>query len=82
MTSIIMVIIAMSWMCPSSLPSMEMSARQLRDNVENAFNKLDNNQDGILTREEFVNSCLLVRGVIHKSRNYVGGKKLHSWKFL
>ena len=67
MTSIIMVIIAMSWMCPSSLPSMEMSARQLRDNVENAFNKLDTNQDGILTREEFVNSCLLVREAITES---------------
>ena len=55
---IIMVTIAMSWMHPSS---MEMSARQLRDNVESAFNKLDTNQDGLLTREEFVNSCLLVR---------------------
>ena len=58
MTSLIIIIIAMSWMHPSS---MEMSARQLRDNVENAFNKLDTNQDGLLTREEFVNSCLLVR---------------------
>ena len=53
--------IAMSWMCPSSLPCMEMSARQLKDNVEMAFNRLDTNQDGVLTREEFVNSCLMVR---------------------
>ena len=39
---------------------MEMSARQLRDNVEMAFNKLDTNHDGVLTREEFVDSCLKV----------------------
>ena len=44
----------------SSPTRMEMSARQLRDNVEMAFNKLDTNQDGVLTREEFVNSCLKV----------------------
>ena len=64
MSSLIMIIIAMSWMHPSSLTCMEMSARQLRDNVEKTFNKLDTNQDGILTREEFVNSCLLVRNNI------------------
>ena len=50
----------MSWMSPSSLPCMEMSARQLRDNVEMAFNRLDTNKDGVLTREEFVDSCLMV----------------------
>ena len=44
----------------SSSTHMEMSARQLRDNVEVAFNKLDTNQDGVLTREEFVSSCLKV----------------------
>ena len=57
---LILFIIAMSWMSPSSLPCMEMSARQLRDNVEMAFNRLDTNKDGVLTREEFANSFLMV----------------------
>ena len=42
-------------------PDMEMSARELRQNVEMAFNRLDTNGDGVLTREEFVLSCLKVR---------------------
>ena len=58
MLMLILFITAMSWMSPS--PCMEMSARQLRDNVEMAFNRLDTNKDGVLTREEFVNSCLMV----------------------
>ena len=44
----------------SSMAGMEMTVKQLRDNVEIAFNRLDTNQDGIVTREEFVNSCLEV----------------------
>jgi len=46
---------AISWMGQSVL---EMTARQLRENVELAFNRLDTNNDGVLTREEFVASCL------------------------
>ena len=42
-------------------PEMEMSSIELRDNVENAFNRIDINRDGVLTREEFVQSCLRVR---------------------
>ena len=42
-------------------PDMEMTARELRNNVEMAFNRLDTNGDGVLTREEFVLSCLKVR---------------------
>ena len=49
----------LSWMCPSIL-TMEMSAKQLKEHVENAFDRLDSNKDGVLTREEFVNSCLQV----------------------
>jgi Ca2+-binding EF-hand superfamily protein len=49
----------------SSSSHIEMSARQLRDNVEKAFNKLDTNRDGVLTREEFVNSCLNVSSVYY-----------------
>ena len=41
-------------------PDMEMTARELRQNVEMAFNRLDTNGDGVLTREEFVLSCLEV----------------------
>ena len=54
------VIIYLALSLMSSSPHLEMSAKQLRDNVETAFNKLDTNQDGVLTREEFVNSCLKV----------------------
>ena len=52
----------------SSSTHMEMSARQLRDNLEMAFNKLDTNQDGVLTLEEFVDSCLKV--------SYAGNNKI------
>ena len=45
-------------------PDMEMTARELRNNVEMAFNRLDTNGDGVLTREEFVLSCLKVRPLI------------------
>ena len=48
-------------MFPSSLSCMEMSASQLRDNLEEAFDRLDANQDGFITREQFVSSCLNVR---------------------
>jgi len=46
---------ALSWMGSSVL---EMTAGELRENVETAFNRLDTNNDGVLTREEFVASCL------------------------
>jgi len=59
---------AMSWMSPSI--HMEMSARQLRDNVEMAFNRLDTNQDGVLTREEFVDSCLQDPNISHSMENF------------
>ena len=52
--------LALALMYPSALMGMEMTARQLRDNVEEAFDKLDTNHDGILTRDEFINSCLQV----------------------
>ena len=45
-------------------PDMEMSARELRQNVEMAFNRLDTNGDGVLTREEFVLSCLKVNPLV------------------
>ena len=41
-------------------PYMAMTAKELRDNVEAAFNKLDTNKDGVLTRDEFVESCMKV----------------------
>ena len=52
-------------MFPSSMANLEMSANELRENVEVAFNKLDTNNDGVLTRDEFVNSCLSVSTFIH-----------------
>ena len=50
---------ALAWMSPA-MSSLQMTARQLRDNVEVAFDRLDTNKDGVLTQEEFVNSCLQV----------------------
>ena len=44
----------------STPPYMAMTAKELRDNVETAFNKLDTNKDGVLTRDEFVESCMKV----------------------
>ena len=50
---------ALAWMSPA-MSSLQMTARQLRDNMEVAFDRLDTNKDGVLTQEEFVNSCLQV----------------------
>jgi len=51
-------------------PDMEMTARELRNNVEMAFNRLDTNGDGVLTREEFVLSCLKDPIVSKSARNF------------
>lgn len=51
-------------------PDMEMTARELRHNVEMAFNRLDTNGDGVLTREEFVLSCLEDPIVSKSARNF------------
>ena len=50
-------------------PDMEMTARELRHNVELAFNRLDTNGDGVLTREEFVLSCLEVTPLLQLAAN-------------
>ena len=50
---------ALAWMS-LAMSSLQMTARQLKDNVEVAFDRLDTNKDGVLTQEEFVNSCLQV----------------------
>ena len=42
------------------VPEMEMTATELMNNVEMAFDRIDTNKDGVLTREEFVASCLRV----------------------
>jgi len=47
---------AMTWM--SAPQNLNMSVRDLRDNVEAIFTRLDTNRDGVVTREEFVQSCL------------------------
>ena len=52
-------------------PDMEMTARELRQNVEMAFNRLDTNGDGVLTREEFVLSCLEVTPLLPSSSKYL-----------
>ncbi|XP_023330477.1 Kv channel-interacting protein 1 isoform X1 [Eurytemora carolleeae] len=44
-----------SWIPPLNLT---ISVRELRDNVETIFTRLDTNRDGVVTREEFVQSCL------------------------
>lgn len=59
---------ALSWM--GGNPHMEMTARELRETVEMAFNRLDTNQDGVLTREEFVASCLQDESISVSLKNF------------
>jgi len=59
----------MSLMGPGA-PDIEMSATELSRNVEMAFNRLDTNGDGVLTREEFVRSCLEDPVVSKSARNF------------
>jgi len=59
---------ALSWMASS--PGPEMSAKELRDNVERAFTRLDRNKDGVLTREEFVASCLQNPDIYNSLSNF------------
>ena len=47
-------------MFPYSTVALEMSAKELREAVERTFSRLDTNEDGMLTRDEFVDSCLTV----------------------
>jgi len=61
-------IAALSWM--GGNPHMEMTARELRETVEMAFNRLDTNQDGVLTREEFVASCLQDESISVSLKNF------------
>merc|ERR1712115_210509 len=49
---------ALSWLGLKTLP--DMTTRQLKENVDSAFNRLDWNQDGVLTRDEFVEGCIPV----------------------
>jgi len=44
------------WMSPPL--NLSISVRELKDNVETIFTRLDSNRDGVVTREEFVQSCL------------------------
>jgi len=52
---------ALSWLGLKTLP--DMTSRQLKDTVDSAFNRLDWNQDGILTRDEFVEGCIQNAGI-------------------
>jgi len=44
------------WISP--YPKLEIEANEMRDRVDNVFTLLDLNRDGVVTREEFVESCL------------------------
>ena len=46
------------WISP--YPKLEIEATEMRDRVDNVFTLLDLNRDGVVTREEFVESCLQV----------------------
>jgi len=48
--------IAAAWISP--YPKLEIDAKEIQTNVDNVFRKLDINEDGVVTREEFVQSCL------------------------
>ena len=51
-------------------PDMEMTTRELRQNVEMAFNRLDTNGDGVLTREEFIEGCLQDPEILRSLENF------------
>ena len=39
---------------------MEIDVEVVKKNIDTVFNKLDNNMDGFVTREEFVEACIQV----------------------
>ena len=43
----------------------ELEERQARDQLDRVFRKLDLNQDGVITIEEFMESCLKVNILLH-----------------
>merc|ERR1712037_118643 len=52
---------ALSWLGLKTLP--DMTSHQLKEAVESAFNRLDGNQDGVLTKDEFVDGCIKVANI-------------------
>ena len=46
----------------STQPEMEIDVEVVKKNIDTVFNKLDNNMDGFVTREEFVEACIQVAG--------------------
>lgn len=58
--------------------------RKCRDQVDRVFRKLDLNQDGVITIEEFIESCLKVssvrNGVTMQVKCYIGGMRLICFK--
>jgi len=58
---------ALSWLGLKTLP--DMTSHQLKEAVESAFNRLDGNQDGVLTKDEFVDGCIKDAGVFTSLRN-------------
>jgi len=45
-----------TWFSPPV--NLSISVRELRDNVEAIFTRLDTNRDGVVTRDEFIQSCI------------------------
>lgn len=58
----------MSWLPPSL--NLSITARELIDSVEAIFARLDTNRDGVVTREEFVQSCLKDKTISRSLENF------------
>ena len=59
----------MSMLAPP-LSSAEMDISMLMEKVEIVFTRLDTNQDGVLTKEEFIEGCLQDQEILQSLENF------------
>ena len=52
------------------LSSSEMDISILMAKVDMVFSRLDNNRDGVLTREEFIQGCLQDEEILQSLENF------------
>ena len=52
------------------LSSAEMDISMLMEKVEIVFTRLDTNQDGVLTKEEFIEGCLQDQEILQSLENF------------
>lgn len=54
----------------STQPEMEIDVEVVKKNIDTVFNKLDNNMDGFVTREEFVEACIQDSTIAESLQNF------------